>query len=316
MSIGHIREAGKRSVNYLNFTRGLSSKQLRVTFAVIALEATLVICWSSGFVGVRYAANHAPIFLILFWRSVAAALLLLPLAVLKGPPVSARAIKEQGLIGLLAMFGYLAGYASAIGLGVPTGLVALIADMVPLTVAVLSLAMLGQPLTGRQWTGIIIGFAGVLIISADSLHLGTAPWYAYILALAGMASLALATVVQKRWMKPTVSLLQSLCIQCSVAATVFAVCAWLEGGLAPPITVAFATGIAWLVIFATFGGYGLYYLALRFSSPTRVSSVLYLSPPVTMIWAWAVFSEPLSQMMFVGLSVSLIGIVIARRQEK
>ena len=41
-----------------------------------------------------------------------------------------------------------------------------------------------------------------------------------------------------------------------------------------------------------------------------VSSVLYLSPPVTMFSAWVMFAEPLSWEMFMGLCVSLLGIVI------
>lgn len=45
---------------------------------------------------------------------------------------------------------------------------------------------------------------------------------------------------------------------------------------------------------AYFGGYALYWVCLRRSSATRVSTVLYLSPPITMLWAWAMFNEPLS----------------------
>jgi hypothetical protein len=33
-----------------------------------ALEAALVISWSAGFVGVRFAIDYAPIFSILLWH--------------------------------------------------------------------------------------------------------------------------------------------------------------------------------------------------------------------------------------------------------
>jgi len=39
--------------------------------------------------------------------------------------------------------------------------------------------------------------------------------------------------------------------------------------------------------------------------------VLYLSPPVTMVWAFAMFGEPLTLMMFLGLAVSLLGVYLA-----
>jgi len=36
--------------------------------------------------------------------------------------------------------------------------------------------------------------------------------------------------------------------------------------------------------------------------------VIYLSPPVTMLWGWSMFGEPLSTAMFVGLAVTLFGV--------
>lgn len=47
---------------------------------------------------------------------------------------------------------------------------------------------------------------------------------------------------------------------------------------------------------------------LRMFPMTKVSAAIYLSPPVTMIWAWMLFSEPLTVAMFIGLVVVLIGV--------
>lgn len=106
---------------------------------------------------------------------------------------------------------------------------------------------------------------------------------------------------------------QRLCIQCLTAAAIFALPAWVEGGVAPIMRAGFVGGILWLVFVATFAAWGLYYLALRTSTPARVTTVLYLSPPVTMIWAWLMFDEPLSWAMVTGLAVSLAGILIFAR---
>lgn len=280
--------------------------------ALVGLELLLLLCWSAGFIGTRYASAQAPIFLILFWRSIVTVALLLPFALAFGPrPIPPRAWREHAVVGLLAMFGYLAGYSAAIASGVPTGLVALIADMVPLAVALLSLPVLGERLSRRQWVGTIVGFLGVAVVSLDALRLGTAPLQAYLLPVLGMAALALATLRQKRPGHPHLPLHQSLFVQCLASSAAFAICAALEGGLMPPATPGFAIGIAWLIVVGTFGGYGVYFLCLRWSSASRVANVLYLSPPVTMLWAWAMFDEPLSWVMALGLLISLAGIVTA-----
>ncbi|MQW89216.1 DMT family transporter [Sinorhizobium saheli] len=285
-------------------------------FVLVLLEAALVISWSAGFVGVRFAIDHAPIFLILLWRSLASGLILLPFALAIGPPILWRDAVSQMMFGALAMSGYLAGFASAISFGVPTGLVALITDMLPLAVAFLSWPILGQALTLRQWTGSVIGLAGVLIASGWSLDMGDVPLWAYGLPVLGTLSLALATLLQKRSPTSTMPVYQSLCIQCLSAAAIFALFAWHEGGVLPVLDAGFIGGILWLVFVATFAAWSLYYLALRKSSPARVTAVLYLSPPVTMIWAWVMFGEPLSWGIAAGLAVSLFGIIIVASPQK
>ena len=71
----------------------------------------------------------------------------------------------------------------------------------------------------------------------------------------------------------------------------------------------------WTAGLSTMGGYGLYWLCLRRASTTRVASVLYLSPPITMLWAWTMFDEPLSWQMALGMAVSAIGIWLVVREE-
>ncbi|MBB4185716.1 DMT family transporter [Sinorhizobium terangae] len=283
---------------------------------LVILEAALVISWSAGFVGIRFAIDHAPIFLILLWRSLVSGLLLLPFALIMGPAMRWKDAFSQMLFGALAMSGYLAGFALAISYGVPTGLVALIADMLPLAVAILSWPVLGQALTARQWLGSLLGMAGVLIASGWSLNMGDVPLWAYGLPVLGTLSLAMATLLQKRSPTSAMPVYQSLCIQCLSASAIFAGFAWHEGAVLPVLDRGFIGGILWLVFVATFGAWSLYYIALRKSSPARVTAILYLSPPVTMIWAWVMFGEPLSFAMAGGLVVSLAGIIIVARSQK
>ena len=272
------------------------------------MAAALVLSWSSGFVGIRYASENADVIMVLFWRTLMSGLILLPFALLIGQRVSVRALTQQMVFGVATMFLYLGGFALAIGQRVPTGLVALISDLVPLAIAALSQPILGHRLTRRQWIGTALGVTGVLIVSLDSLSLGTAPVWAYVLTVAAMMVFALATVLQKRIGTIDTPIHQSLCIQCLTAATLFAACAAWNGGLTPPLDGRFQFGMAWLVLFSTFFCYGVYYVSLRRYSAAQVSSVVYLSPPVTMVWAWLIFGEALSTAMFLGLGVTLFGV--------
>lgn len=279
------------------------------TLTLIVLELALIVCWSAGFIGIRFASDYAPVFLILFWRCIVSGLLLLPFALTIGPRIRLADALAQVVFGAMAMGCYLGAFSLAISIGVPTGLVALITDMLPLIVAILSWPVLGHALNARQWLGSGIGFVGVFIASGWSISLGDVPFWAYGLPILGTAALAMATLWQKRTATGAMLVHQSLSIQCLSGAAVFAALSWRDG-LMPVVEWPFIGGILWLVFVATFASWGLFYLALRKFSAARVTAVLYLSPPVTMIWAFIMFGEPLSWAMVLGLIVSLIGIVI------
>ncbi|NPD16062.1 DMT family transporter [Xinfangfangia sp. D13-10-4-6] len=274
-----------------------------------AMAFVLIVGWSSGFVGIRYANEEAGIALLLFWRTLISGLILLPFAIAFGPRLSFRAILAQMGFGVMAVFLYLGGFALAIGQRVPTGLVALISDLLPLAIAAMSQPLLGERLTGRQWLGTVIALGGVLVVSFDSLSFGTAPLWAYGLTVASMLVFALASILHRRQPILHIPVYQSLCIHTLTSALLFGACALIAGeGLAPPLTLQFMTGIAWLVLIATFATYSVYYTALRIFPAARVSAAIYLSPPVTMIWAWALFSEPLTPIMFAGLAITMLGV--------
>lgn len=283
-------------------------------FIWLLMATLLVIGWSSGFVGIRYANEEAGIALLLFWRTLLSGIILLPFALAFGPRMRLRAVMSQIWFGVIAVFIYLGGFALAIGQRVPTGLVALISDLVPLAIVAMAQPLLGERLTGRQWLGTAIAVAGVLIVSFDSLSFGTAPVWAYGLTIGSMLAFALASVLRRGRESLNTPVHQSLCIHTLTSAVLFGICALAQGGLAPPLTREFAIGMAWLVLIATFACYSVYYTILRMFPVAKVSAAIYLSPPVTMIWAWMLFSEPLTIPMFVGLAVTLVGVWLTTRE--
>jgi drug/metabolite transporter (DMT)-like permease len=292
-----------------------SDTPLRSRAAFPLLAVILVVSWSSGFVGIRFATASATVAQVLFWRSIGSGIGLLPIALRIGPKITRAVVWEQTQYAALGMFLYLGGFAWAIGLGVPTGLVALTADMVPLAIAVLSAPLLGQRLSGRQWVGMLVGLGGVLVVSADVLALGTAPAWAYLLPAGAMVSFAISVLWQERRRHQSPTLVQRLCLQCLAASAMFAPVAVLTGGIVPTASTQFVLGIAWLVLIATYTAWLTYYYCLRRYKPAIVSSTIYLSPPVTMLWSWAMFGEPLTVTMALGMAVTLGGLSLVAARE-
>jgi drug/metabolite transporter (DMT)-like permease len=286
------------------------------TLPLPLLEAGLLLTWSSGFIGARFSIDYAPALLVVFWRCVVVSLVLLPFVYRTLRRTSFSILLKNAGIGLLAMAGYLTGVTQGIALGVPAGLAALCADLLPLGMALLAALALGERLARQVWVGLIVGLVGVLWVTHGALVMGDAPLWAYGLPLAGMLSLAVATLWQKHASNSqSLDLLANLWLQCFVSSFAFAAIEGSQGSLMPVPTTGFVMSVLWTVALSTLGGYGLYWVCLRRTSATRVASVLYLSPPITMLWAWAMFNEPLSWEIAAGMAVSATGIWLVARAE-
>ncbi|HEV7649112.1 MAG TPA: DMT family transporter [Actinophytocola sp.] len=268
-----------------------------MTAAVAAIG--LVVMWSSGFVGARLGTAEAPAGTLLAWRYLVAAAILLAVLMVRRPRWRRAELPRQALLGLLCQSLYLAGVVTGVGLGVQAGVAALIAVLQPLVVGALAGPVLGEPVRARQWLGLAAGLGGVgLVVAGDAAAGG--PVVGYALVAGGMLALSAGTLLERRWRLAT-PLFDALTIHCLVSAGVFVAAAAVAGRFAPPATAGFWWAVAWVVVLSTFGGYGCYLLALRTFGATRASTLLYLTPPTTMLLALAMFGERIGWPGLVGM---------------
>ena len=276
------------------------------------MGTALVVLWSSGFVGAELGTRYAPADTLLAWRYIVAAAALAGLAVVLDTRLGPRALLRQGTLGLLCQCLYLGGVVTGVGLGVPAGTTALIASVQPLLVAAVAGPVLGERTGPRGRVGLALGLGGVGLVVAGDLGLGGAPWWAFLLPVGGMAALATGTLLERRW-RPAESPLESLTVQTVLAAGVFVAVAGAGGNLAPPADPGFWWAVGWVVVLASFGGYGAYLLVLRRSGAVRVSTLLYLTPPTTMLWAFLMFGEVPGVLAVPGVALCAVGVALALR---
>jgi drug/metabolite transporter (DMT)-like permease len=271
--------------------------------------AALVVLWSSGFIGAALGTSAAAADTLLAWRYLAAATILGTLMAARRPRLPRGALARQGGLALLAQVGYLGGVVTGVGLGVPAGTAALVAALQPLVVAAAAGPLLGERTGRRQAVGLVAGLVGVALVVSGDLRLGTAPWWVYLLPLAGMAALSAGTLLARR-VAPRESLLDALTLQTLTAAACFTLETVVSGRFAPPAEPTFWWAVAWTVVLSTFGGYGGYLLVLRRGGANRVSTLLYLTPPTTMIWAFWMFGERPGTLALAGVAVCAAGVYV------
>jgi len=287
---------------------------------VLGLELLFVLLWNSGFIGAEYGLPYAGPWALLFWRyTVLAALLGLWLWArgrLDWP--GGRAAGHTALVGILAHAVWLGCVLVALDLGVPAGIVALVTALQPLLTGALSGPVLGERTDARQWLGLVLGFAGVVIaVGARLSQDATTPALGYLIPFGSVVGITIASLMQRRWAQAGTSthlpLDTTLFYQSAASALALLPLAWWLEGFAAELATPFLATMAWLIIAVSLGAYWAMWRLLHRDEATRVASLFYLSPPVTMLMAWAAFGDQLIATDLLGLLVAGMGVLLVYR---
>ena len=222
-------------------------------------------------------------------------------------------IKHIAIAGVLLQFGYLMGVWVAVRLGMTAGLVALIVGLQPILTAWFA-AWVSEKVTTKQWIGLAFGFIGVALVVAAKVGLLSIPLVSYFLAFAALISITFGTIYQKKYC-PIFDLRAGSAIQFGVSAILSFFCMFFfETGVmvwnAPVISA-----LLWAIFPISIGSMSLLFMMIRKGAATKVTSLLYLTPPTTAVMAWMLFDEPFTLLMAVGLCLTMTGVVLVNARK-
>ena len=274
-----------------------------------------VLIWSTGFIVARYGMAHAPPLGFLALRYALSIACFGVWIALARPawPSSRRHAAHLAVVGVLMHAGYLGGVWGAVKAGIGAGTVALLVGLQPVLTALwlarhAAAGGSSGAVSGRQWAGLAVGFGGVMLVLWHKLGAGELSGLNLALAMLALLSITAGTLYQKRFVDPcdvrTANLLQLV-----AALAVTLPLASLETGsmvFHPQLIGA----MAWSVLGLTLGGSSLLYLLIQRGAATEVSSLMYLVPPCTAVLAWALFDEPFTPPMLLGLALTAVGVAL------
>lgn len=270
-----------------------------------------VVLWSTGFIAAKYGLPYAPPLSFLILRCVGAILVLLPLVLLSRAPWPHGRILHVAVAGLLLQAGYLGGVWSAIKIGMPAGLSALIVGLQPILTA-FAAPLVGERVSARQWLGLLLGLGGVALVVYAKISLnGLAPTAIGFCVLA-LLSITCGTLYQKRFC-PHFDLRTGTLIQFTASALLLLPPAVALEGFGPSLgnvhwTPQFLGALLWSIFALSIGAIFLLFRLISRNDATKVTSLLYLTPPTTAVMAWLMFGEALSPLGLVGMAVAVMGV--------
>jgi drug/metabolite transporter (DMT)-like permease len=224
-----------------------------------------VLIWATGAIVARLVAPYAePLtFLLLRYGLTIAILAGIALAVQAPWPATRRCWRDAMIAGVLLHGLYLGGMFWSVSSGVPAGIAALIAGLQPVATGLLVGPLLGEHVSHRRWTGIIIGLAGALLVIAPKLGSadGLEPLPLLVCVLA-MLSMTIGTIWQKRT-GGRADLRTSTVVQYLGAAVVTLPVAFVIEQGRIDASLPFGIGLLWAVFGLSIGGIGFLLFLIR-----------------------------------------------------
>lgn len=157
---------------------------------VIILASVLTMAFADAVV--KLVSADVTIWQVFVARSLAAIPIIIALSFVTGVRLKPRDPKWTLVRSALLVLTWLAFYASLPVLSLSVAAVAVYTN--PIMIALLSAALIGEPVTGRQWGGILLGFFGVIAILKPGTDAFS--WFT-VLPLLGAAFYALAMVLTR-----------------------------------------------------------------------------------------------------------------------
>lgn len=176
----------------------------------------------------------------------------------------------------------------------------------PLMVLVLSSLMLKQSHHWRQWLGVLIGFAGVVIVLNGNMAINQGTW----IGLASAVFWSFATLLVKVW-GPRFNMWMLSALQMTFGGIILWILALTVEKIKIVWTPESLFDLLWLAVPGSTVQFTLWFMLLSRMNPSRASSYLFLAPVFGILTGVLLLGEPLNATIAAGGVSVFAGIFLA-----
>jgi len=270
-----------------------------------------VVVWGSGFLATKVGLQYAPPFTFLTLRFAFGMLLVVPIALAVRPswPDSCSQWAHVAIAGLLMHAVNLGGSHYAQFMGMSAGIAALVLALQPLVTAVVAGPFIGERLNRLQWTGVLLGFAGVALVVWHKIDLDAMSTASLAAVLIALVAITAGTLYQRRFC-PAVDLRAASVVQFAATLMFVAPLAWVVEGFEVRLSWQLLASIGFLVVFASIFAVNALHTLMRRGEATRVTSLLYLTPIIAVALEWLMFGIYPTWLTALGVVVTCAGVAL------
>lgn len=272
---------------------------------VLSLLA-LYLVWGSTYLAIRFALESYPPFVMGALRFLSAGALVYAFQRWRGMPAPTRRQWFNCAITGTLLLGLGNGLVCFAEQSVSSGLAAVAVASMPVFAAAFG-AMFGQWPRRLELVGLVIGFAGVIVLNLGS-DLRGSPLGAIALVTAA-ASWAFGSLWSKRQdMPPPAMSTAAQMLAGGVALTIFALATGESVPTAPTLKATLA--VVYLGVFGSIVAFTAYVYLLKTVRPALATSYAYVNPPVAVLIGAVAVGEQVRVLDVVAMAIILAGVAI------
>jgi drug/metabolite transporter (DMT)-like permease len=284
---------------------------------LVTAPVIFLLLWSAGFGVAKLGLQHAEPLTLLALRYSCVLLVLVPFALVVRPPMpkTLRGWVDIAVVGFLIQVVYFGLCYVAFKNGVSAGTVAIIVCLQPILVALSAPALVGERISRVGWLGLALGLAGALVVILARSSLGAENLTGIACAALALFGISAGTLYEKRFgihHHPVTSNL----IQYAVGAGFTLPAAWATESMVVHWDVEFAAALVYLVVANSLLAMSLLLAMIRVGEVSRVSSLFYLVPALSAIFAWPLLGEPVPELAWAGMALAGLGVALVSRRAK
>lgn len=284
---------------------------------LVLAPAVFLLLWSAGFAVAKLGLKHAPPITLLALRYSLVVLLLLPVAAVLRPglPRGWRAWADVALVGFLIQVVYFGLAYLAFKAGMSAGGVAIVVCLQPILVALIAPRLVGEAVGPGVWAGLALGLTGALVAILSRAGIAPEPPAGLALTVLALFGITAGTLYEKRFgvtHHPVVSNL----IQYAVGAGFTVPLALMTEEIRLSLDAEFVAVMAYLVIGNSILAMSLLLAMIRAGEVSRVSSLFYLVPAMSALFAWPILGEAMPPLAWVGMALSGAGVALVSRKRR
>jgi len=201
----------------------------------------------------------------------------------------------------------------AFSLGISAGVVAIIMSLQPILVAILAPALANENVSWLRWTGLILGFIGVIIVIAARSRLAPPNVVGIGVCIIALAGITAGVLYEKRFGVGHHPVISNLGQYSAGLIIVFPIAYSIET-MQVQWTGTLVAALAYLVIGNSIFAITLLLAMIRAGEVSRVSALMFLVPPLAAVFGWLLLGEIMPSVAWLGMALAGIGVMIATRE--